>query len=91
MTNTQPRHYRIKADVFSIENGDIHFDNVKSIRILSSKYNILIMEDYLPVIGEVDGTVSIALEDRTEEFKNIVAYYKHSKNEFELLIKEFKE
>lgn len=86
-----PKKYKIKANIFSIENGDIHFDNVKSIRILSKKYNILIMEDYLPVIGEVDGSVSIALEDHSEDFNNIVAYYKHSKNEFELLIKEFKD
>ena len=91
MTKTQTKKYKIKANVFSIENGDIHFDNVKAVRIISSKYNILIMEDYLPVIGEVDGSVHITLEDRTEEFNNIVAYYKHSKNEFELLIKEFKD
>lgn len=91
MDNIQTLKHKIKANVFSIENGDIHFDNVKSIRIVSSKYNILIMEDYLPVIGEVDGTVYISTDEKTEEFSNIVAYYKHSKNEFELLIKEFKD
>ena len=91
MADITPVRHKIVANVFSIENGDVHFDNVKSIRILSSKYNILIMEDYLPVIGEVDGSVYIVMEDKTEEFNNIVAYYKHSKNEFELLIKEFKD
>lgn len=89
--NNKEKKYKINANIFSIEEGDIHFENVKAIRILSSKYNILIMEDYLPVIGEVNGSVQIALEDKTEIFNNIVAYYKHSKNEFNLLIKEFKD
>lgn len=90
MTKVQAKKYKIKANVFSIDKGNQSFDNVKSIRILSSKYNILIMEDYLPVIGEVDGSVTISFDDHQEEFKNIIAYYKHSKNEFELLIKEYK-
>ena len=81
--------HKIKANVFSIENGHVQFENVKAVRIISDKYNILIMEDFLPVIGEVKGNVSIVLDDSTEEFNNITGYYKHSHNQFELLIKGY--
>lgn len=79
--------HKINASISSIENGHTAFDNVKGIKIVSKDYNILIMEDYLPVIGEVNGDVSIILEDDVKEYKNINGFYKHSKNNFILLIK----
>ena len=82
--------HKIRANVFSIENGYESFENIKSIRIVSKKFNILIMEDYLPVIGEVDGNVSLTFDDETKEIENITGYFKHSHNEFELLIKEYR-
>lgn len=82
------KHYKIRANVFSIDEGNKAYKNVKAIRIVSDKYNILIMEDYLPVIGEVNGSVSIVLEDSNEEYKNIKGFFKHSHNQFDLLIKE---
>lgn len=84
----EEKHYKIKANVFSIDEGNKSYKNVKAIRIVSDKYNILIMEDYLPVIGEIDGSVNIVLNDHTEEFKNIKGFFKHSHNQFDLLIKE---
>ena len=87
MEKREERRYKIKARVFSMEEGHEGFDNVKQIKILSSKYNIVIMEDYLPVIGEVDGDVQFVFENEVREIKNVQGYYKHSHNDFELLIK----
>ncbi len=65
-------------------------ENLKFIRIKSSKYNLLVMRDYMPNIGEVDGDVTFEGEDGVREFLNIKGFYMHKKNEFELLIKEVK-
>lgn len=71
-----------------MEEGHQGFENIKSIYINSKKYNILIMEDYLPVIGDVDGDITIKFgDDVIKEIKNIQGFYKHSHNEFALLIK----
>ena len=62
-------------------------NNVKLIRIKSKKYNLLIMKDYLPVIGEIEGTVSIDA-DRNITYENIRGIYTLSHNIFYLLIRE---
>ena len=81
--------HKIIAKIFSMKDGYKEYRNVRAVKIISNKYNILIMEDYLPVIGEIRGDVSIVFDDSVIEIKKIVGFYKHSHNEFELLIKEF--
>ena len=49
----------IKVKVFDIRNGMRVYDNIKIIRIISKDYNLLIMKDYLPIIGEIEGSVDI--------------------------------
>lgn len=73
--------------VLNIKNGLQIYENVKFVRILSEKYNLLIMRDYLPIIGEINGSVEI---DSTETIKlnNIKGYYTNKNNEFSLIIKE---
>ena len=44
----------IKVKVFDIRNGMRVYDNIKIIRIISKDYNLLIMKDYLPIIGEIE-------------------------------------
>ena len=61
--------------------------NVKLIRIKSAKYNLLIMKDYMPIVGEIDGSVTIEV-DRSINYPNIKAIYSLSHNVFYLLIKE---
>lgn len=79
---------KIHAKVISLQMGYEHFRNLKGIMIKSSKYNILIMEDYLPVIGEVIGDVTLIGDDFQKKYEGIHGFYKHSGNEFELLLKE---
>ena len=49
----------IKVKVFDIRNGMRVYDDIKIIRIISKDYNLLIMKDYLPIIGEIEGSVDI--------------------------------
>lgn len=77
----------LTVKVLSINEGITEFNNVKFIRILSEKYNLLIMRDYVPVIGEVDGDIEIQ-GDIIKKYSNIKGYYINRNNEFSLIIKE---
>ena len=78
----------IKVKVFDTRNGMRVYDNIKIIRIISKDYNLLIMKDYLPIIGEIEGSVDIKNDVVNESFKNIKAFYMNSDNVFNLMIKE---
>ena len=41
----------IKVRVFDMEHGLVEYENVKTVKIVSKDYNLLIMKDYLSVIG----------------------------------------
>ena len=74
------------ARVLGFKEGLRVMERVDLIRIVSSNYNLLILKDYMPVIGEIKGNVEIVSGDKTEAYENITGYFMHSHNEFELLI-----
>lgn len=78
----------IRVRVFDLNKGLVEYDNVKYIRITSQDYNLLIMEDYLSIIGEIEGSVDIKGESVDISYKDIRAFYMNSKNVFNLMIKE---
>ena len=67
----------IKVKIFSLDKGLEIIENVSVIRIKSDDYNLLIMPDYMPLLGEVVGN-----------YTNIDGYYVNSNNEFSLIIRE---
>ena len=46
------------------------------------------MKDYLPIIGEIEGSVDIKKDEVNLSFKDIKAFYMNSDNIFNLMIKE---
>ena len=46
------------------------------------------MKDYIPIIGEIEGTVEIELSNKTIKFENIKAFYMNKHNQFKLFVKE---
>lgn len=78
----------IKVRVFDMEHGLVEYENVKTVKIVSKDYNLLIMKDYLSVIGEIVGNVELKGEDVDVSFKGIKAFYMNSKNIFNLMIEE---
>ena len=78
----------IKVRIFDIENGLREYKDIKIIRIISKDYNLLIMKDYLQIIGEIEGSVDIKNDEVDVSFKDIKAFYMNSNNEFNLMIKE---
>lgn len=78
----------IKVKIFDVKNGLRVYDDIKVIRIISKDYNLLIMKDYLPIIGEIEGSVDIKSDKVNLSFKDINAFYMNSDNVFNLMIKE---
>ena len=78
----------IKVRVFDMEHGLTEYENVKTVKIVSKDYNLLIMKDYLSVIGEIVGSVDIKGEEVDVTFNGIKAFYMNSKNVFNLMIEE---
>jgi len=85
--NNDEQTREMKVRVFDL-NGLVEYEDVKIVRIISKDYNLLIMKDYLPIIGEIDGNVDIKSEKEEVNLKNIKAFYMNSNNEFNLMIRE---
>lgn len=79
---------RITARVISMEDGLKEIRGVNLIRIKSREYNLLIMEDYMPVIGEIDGTVAIVSGEGEYQTGSMKGFFSHRKNLFSLMISE---
>ena len=68
-----------KVKVFDMEHGLVEYDDVKSVRIVSKDYNLLIMKDYLSILGEIDGNVNIKSTTVDVNFDNVIDNFDISK------------
>lgn len=82
-------NYKIRAKVVSLDKGLISYSDIRMIRIKSRTHTLLIMEDYLPIIGELDGVVEFVFQDSQESLTDIKGFYMHKNNEFHLLINDY--
>ncbi len=78
----------IKVKIFSLQSGLEILENVKVIRIKSKDYNLLIMPDYMPLLGEIQGNIDFENSENSKSLKNINAYYMNTNNEFSLIVRE---
>ena len=83
---------RIEAIIISYNNGFTVYHDVKMIRLRGKGINLLIMADYMPTVGEIDGDVELVREDSFEgsmvSLKQISGFFVVKNNVFKLLIKE---
>lgn len=77
---------KIQVRVSDFDHGLRVFEHVQLIRIRSSEYTLLIMEDYFPCLGRVSGTVELVQEDGLTDLGEVRGFYVHRKNEFSLII-----
>ena len=77
---------KITVRICGKEKGLEVFEHVNFIRVKSRQYNLLIMADYMPVIGEVEG--SVFFRTKKEEFSrdHLKGYFMHKKNQFSLML-----
>ena len=78
----------MKVRVFDLKHGLVEYEDVKIVRIISKDYNLLIMKDYLPIIGEIEGSIDIKNDNINLSFPKVKAFYMNSNNIFNLMIKE---
>ena len=79
---------KIKAKIVCIEKGLQEFEDIEMIRVKSSDHTLLILKNYMPLLGRLDGYVELVFEDKTLRFNDLQGYYMHKKNEFSLLVQE---
>ena len=75
-------------EILSIKEGLIKYTDVKLIKIKSERYQLTIMKDYVPLIGDIDGEIEIVQKDGKVQLKDITGFYIHKRNEFKLFLKE---
>lgn len=78
----------MKVKIYSLTNGLEIYDDIKIIRIISEDYNLLILKDYMPIIGQINGSFEIEGESIHKKINVDEAYYVNHENVFELLVKE---
>ena len=78
----------MKAKVVSLLNGLQEFENLEMIRIKSNRHTLLIMKNFMPVIGELVGSVEFVFAKDVIKMENLKGYYMHKKNVFSLLVEE---
>jgi len=78
----------IEVELLSLDSDIKILKNVNYIKIKSKKYNLIIMKDYLPIIGEVQGKVEIGLKDGEFVLDNVEGYYMHKHNKFNFFYSE---
>ena len=69
-------------------NGErLTFNDVMAVRIVDQFYNLLVMKDYMPIIGKVDGSLTILGAKSNFSMKNGVAYFVNHNNFFTVIMK----
>ena len=84
MSEKTEERKNIEVQLLNI-NGDVmKYEDVNFIKIVSKKYNLIIMKDYLPIIGEIQGEIEIGRKDDTINMKKVKGYFMHKHNKFNL-------
>ncbi|MDR0853751.1 MAG: hypothetical protein LBN34_05225 [Clostridiales Family XIII bacterium] len=79
---------RVQAQISSFKNGLQTFEELNIIRVRGKKARLMIMEDYMPVIGEVDGDIDFIGRTSYHTISNAKGFFCHEHNVFFLLLKE---
>lgn len=74
--------------IFTLKNGLEEIKDVIAIRIKSNDYNLLILKDYLSIMGKIDGSFEIETKDEKKKYDFIKAYYMNHNNQFNIILEE---
>jgi hypothetical protein len=79
---------RIQAQVSSFKDGLQLYNGVNIVHVRGKQSRLLIMEDYLPVIGEIEGDVDFIGKGFLHTLEDVRGFFCHEHNVFFLLLKE---
>ena len=78
--------HKIKAKIVSMDNGLQEFENIEMIRVKGENHSLLILQNYMPLLGHLNGYVDFILKDETLRIQDVQGFYMHKQNEFSLLV-----
>lgn len=64
----------------------IVFDDAVAVRIIDKFYNLLMMKDYMPIIGKVDGDLTVLGTKNSFSMQGGIAYFINHDNFFTVII-----
>ena len=73
--------------LFSLKDGIVKYYNVQAVRVKNGESNLLVLKDYVPIIGDVNGKIEVILSD-TITYDNVKGYYICYNNVFNFIIEE---
>lgn len=79
---------KIYVRICGRKNGLEEYRNVHFVRLVSKQYNLLIMADYLPLIGDLEGAVFFRTGEKEYAREHVKGCFMHKNNEFSLLLEE---
>lgn len=79
----------IRVQICGVENGLEEYENISFIRIKSKRYTLLIMREFMPVIGEIEGDITISGQGREIVKKGVRGYFMHRHNHFSLMLQGY--
>ena len=77
---------RITVRIIDEGTGIREIKKVHAVRIQSKDYVLLIMDDYAPTLGEINGRMAILTEDNEEIYDSVRGFYRLKDNEFTFVI-----
>lgn len=81
----------IIARIYDIREGLREIQHVDFIRMKSAHYNLMILEDYMPLLGELEGDLTIQAQGEVLTLEDVHGFYIHQNNLFRLMLKEKRE
>lgn len=82
---------KIRGRIIDSNKGMRFLPEVTAVRIRSDQYGLLIMEDYMPTLGRIAGSIVFLTPEGEVRYDEIEGFYKHQYNEFTLLIQNHKQ
>ena len=86
-----PDHLRnplLEMRISSIAKGLVVINRIKLISLKTKNCNIHIMDQHMPILGEIDGTLSYVTDKEEHELENIKGFFCHRQNVFSLLLRD---
>ena len=72
--------------MFTLKNGLEVINDVIAIRIKNKDYNLLILKDYISLLGEIHGYFEIECENEIKKYENLDAIFMNNNNVFSIII-----
>jgi hypothetical protein len=81
-------HGKMQVQVSSLRDGLQIITGVCIVRVRSKDSKLLIMEDYMSIIGEIDGGVDFIGKDFVRSLNDVKGFFCHEHNVFFFLLRE---